>query len=97
MKYRVTLSPEARAHYHGLSAYDRAKVRDAIDDHLQHAPTAESKSRTKRLRDVRKPQYRLRVGDVRVFYDVERDEVVVLGIAVKAHADEWLAETGEHT
>ena len=97
MKYRVTLWPEARAHYHGLSAYDRAKVRDAIDDHLRHAPTAENKSRVKRLRDLRKPQYRLRVKDVRVFYDVDQDEVIVLGIVEKAHADEWLAETGEHT
>ena len=97
MKYRVILSPEARSHYHGLSAYDRAKVRDAIDDHLQHAPTAESKRRIKRLRDMRKPQYRLRVDDLRVFYDVEQDEVIVLGIAEKAHAEDWLAETGEHT
>jgi mRNA interferase RelE/StbE len=97
MKYRVTLSPEARAHYHALSAYDRAKVRDAIDDHLQHAPMAESKSRIKRLRDLRKPQYRLRVDDVRVFYDVGQDEVIVLGIVEKAHADEWLSETGAQT
>jgi mRNA interferase RelE/StbE len=97
MKYRVTLSPEARAHYHGLSAYDRAKVREAIDDQLQHAPAAESKSRIKRLRGLRQPQYRLRVDDVRVFYDVAQDEVIVLGIVAKAHADEWLAETGEDT
>jgi mRNA-degrading endonuclease RelE of RelBE toxin-antitoxin system len=95
MKYSVSLSPEARAHYHGLSAYDRAKVRVAIDDHLQHAPTAESKSRIKRLRGPRKPQYRLRVDDVRVVYDVERADVIVLGIAAKAHVDEWLAEMGK--
>jgi mRNA-degrading endonuclease RelE of RelBE toxin-antitoxin system len=97
MEYTVTLSPEARVHYHRLSAYDRAKVRDAIDDHLQHAPTAESKSRIKRLRDLKKPQYRLRVDDVRVFYDVDGAAVIVLGIVEKAHADQWLAETGEHT
>lgn len=97
MKYRVTLSPEARAHFHGLCAYDRAKVRDAIDDHLQHVPSAESKSRIKRLRDLRKPQYRLRVDDLRIFYDVEQDEVIVLGIVEKAHAEEWLAKTGERT
>jgi hypothetical protein len=34
------------------------------------------------------------VDDVRVFYDVEHDEVIVLGIVEKTHADEWLAETG---
>ena len=97
MNYRVTLSPEARAHFHGLCAYDRAKVRDAIDDNLQHAPTTESKSRIKRLRDLRKPQYRLRVDDLRVFYDCEQHEVIVLGIVEKAHAEAWLAETGERT
>ena len=72
-------------------------MRDAIDDHLQDAPTAESKSRIKRLRDMRKPQYRLRVDDIRVFYDVGEDEVIVLGIVEKAHTEDWLAETGEHT
>ena len=97
MKYRVTLSPEAREDYHGLSAYDRAKVRDAIDTHLQYAPTAESRSRIKRLRDLRKPQYRLRVDDTRVFYDIQRDEVIVLGIVEKAHAADWLTERGERT
>jgi mRNA-degrading endonuclease RelE of RelBE toxin-antitoxin system len=97
MKCRVILSPEARAHYHDLRAYDRAKVRAAIDEHLQLAPTVESKSRIKRLRDVRKPQYRLRVDDLRVFYDVERDEVIVLGIVEKAHAEDWLTDTGELT
>jgi len=32
-----------------------------------------------------------------VFYDVEGAEVIVLGIVEKAHADEWLTETGKHT
>ena len=95
MKYEVILSPQARAQFHALSAYDRAKVRDAIDRHLQHCPTAESRSRIKRLRDLRKPQYRLRADDLRVFYDVERDEVIVHGIVDKPHAAQWLAEKGE--
>ena len=95
MKYEIVLSPQARAQFHGLSGYDRAKVRDAIDTHLLHRPTAESKSRIKRLRDLRKPQYRLRVDDLRVFYDVEEETVIVHGIVEKPHAAEWLAEKGE--
>lgn len=95
MKHEIVFSPQARAQFHGLSAYDRAKVRDAIDTHLQHRPTAESKSRIKRLRDLRKPQYRLRVDDLRVFYDVEGQAVIVHGIVDKPHAAEWLAEEGE--
>jgi mRNA-degrading endonuclease RelE of RelBE toxin-antitoxin system len=47
------------------------------------------------LRGTRKPEYRLRVGDVRVFYDVRGDEVEVLAIIEKSRAAEWLEKTGE--
>ncbi len=40
------------------------------------------------------PQYRLRVGEVRVFYDVTREAVEVLAIVTKAEAANWLAEHG---
>ena len=95
MKYRVALAPEARDDYHDLSARTRAEVRDAINRHLLHQPTRLSRSSIKRLRGTRKPQYRLRVGDVRVFYDVREDEVVVLAIVEKSRAAEWLEKTGE--
>jgi mRNA interferase RelE/StbE len=95
MKHKIVLSPQARAQFHNLSAYDRTKVRDAIDMHLQHQPTTESKSRIKRLRALRKPQYRLRADDLRMFYDVEGETVIVHGIIDKPHAAEWLAEEGE--
>ncbi len=54
----------------------------------------ESKSRIKRLRGLEKPEYRLRVGDVRVFYDVRNEEVEVLGIVDKKNAEEWLKRRG---
>ena len=95
MKYEIILSPQARAHFHDLSAYDRATVRGAIDEHLQYHPTAESKSRIKRLRGVRKPQYRLRVDAVRVFYDIEGDTVILHGIVEKTDAARWLAKEGK--
>ena len=97
MKYRVTVSPEARRDFHSLATYDRSRVRDFIDTYLIHDPTAESKSRIKRLRDMKKPQYRLRIDDLRVFYDVEGDEIVLLGMTTKAHAEQWLKERGERT
>jgi len=40
------------------------------------------------------PQYRLRVGEVRVFYDVTHEAVEVLAIVTKAEAAGWLAEHG---
>ena len=53
-----------------------------------------SKSRIKRLRGLSQPQYRLRVGEVRVFYDVTGTAVEILAIVTKEEAAGWLAEHG---
>ena len=45
-----------------------------------------SKSRIKRLRGLSKPQFRLRIDDLRVFYDVAEKEVQILAIVPKAEA-----------
>jgi len=94
MWHEVVLAPEAAKAYGALPANRRAEVRDAIERHLKHAPTQVSKSRIKRLRGLSQPQYRLRVGEVRVFYDVTRQAVAVLAIVTKAEAASWLAEHG---
>jgi mRNA interferase RelE/StbE len=57
---------------------------------LRHEPTKVSKSRIKRLRGLERPQYRLRVDEVRVFYDVTETAVEVLAIVSKAEAQKWL-------
>jgi mRNA-degrading endonuclease RelE of RelBE toxin-antitoxin system len=47
------------------------------------------------LRGLRHPQYRLRIEDFRVFYDVEEDRVEILAIILKSKAVEWLKKVGE--
>lgn len=94
MNRRIDLAPEAREQFLALSAYDRSKIRQAIDDHLVKHPTQESKSRIKRLRELKRPQYRLRVDELRVFYDVDGGRVAVLAIVAKVHAEEWLQAEG---
>jgi len=94
MRYEVVLAPEAAKAHRALPAYRRAEVRDALERHLRHEPTRVSKSRIKRLRGLRQPQYRLRVGEVRVFYDVTAEAVEVLAIVTKAQAARWLADHG---
>ena len=42
-----------------------------------------------------RPQFRLRVGDIRVFYDVTEKTVQVLAIVAKSQANEWLERCGE--
>jgi mRNA interferase RelE/StbE len=92
MRYGVVLAPQAVSAFRSLPAYRRAEVRDALERHLRHEPTRVSKSRIKRLRGLSQPQYRLRVGEVRVFYDVTSEAVEVLAIVTKAEAERWLAE-----
>ena len=72
-------------------------VRDALETHLRFEPTKSSKSRIKRLRGMRRPEYRLRVEEVRVYYDVTENTVEVLAIIEKSEARAWLEERGERT
>ena len=51
-------------------------------------------SNEKRLRGLEQPQYRLRVDEIRVFYDVTETEVAILAIVSKARAQAWLDEEG---
>lgn len=94
MRYAVVLAPAAAKAYRALPAYRRAEVRDALERHLRYERTWVSKSRIKRLRGLSQPQYRLRVGEVRIFYDVTPEVVQVLAIVTKAEAARWLAEHG---
>jgi mRNA interferase RelE/StbE len=95
MRYEIEFAPQAAQDYRDLDAHVRGGVRDAIETHLRHQPTKTSKSRIKRLRGLSKPQYRLRVGDVRVFYDVSETTVDILAIVEKSRANEWLERCGE--
>ena len=95
MRYEIELAPQAIQDLKRLDANRRAQVRAAIETHLRHEPTKTSRSRIKRLRGLAKPQYRLRVADARVFYDVDERTVSVLAIVAKADAPAWLAKAGE--
>jgi mRNA-degrading endonuclease RelE of RelBE toxin-antitoxin system len=56
-------------------------------------PAEPAAAGSKRLRGLDHPQYRLRVGEVRVFYDIIDDATVeVLAIVSKAEAEAWLAQ-----
>ena len=96
MRYEIVLSPEAVEAFRKLAAYRRAEMRDAIERHLRYKPTGVSKSRIRRLSGLKQPQYRLRVGEIRVFYDVTEQTVEILAIITKAEAARWLAKSGRH-
>jgi mRNA interferase RelE/StbE len=92
MPYAIVLAPEAADDLKRLTARVRATVRTALETHLRHKPEKVSRSRIKRLRGLRHPQYRLRVDEVRVFYDISGSIVEVLAIVAKSEAESWLAQ-----
>jgi mRNA-degrading endonuclease RelE of RelBE toxin-antitoxin system len=92
MRFEILLAPEALEDLQSLKAFVRAQVRNGIEKHLRHEPRKESRSRIKRLKGLSRPQYRLRVRDVRVFYDVTEARVEVLAIVDKEGVQKWLSE-----
>jgi mRNA interferase RelE/StbE len=95
MPFEIVLAPEAVQELRALNANLRAVVRDALETHLRQEPMKTSRSRIKRLRGLRRPQYRLRVDEVRVFYDVSGETVEILAIVAKSEAELWLAQSGD--
>jgi mRNA interferase RelE/StbE len=86
MRFEIVLAPQAVEDLGTLKANIRSAVRDALETHLRHEPMKTSRSRIKRLRGLARPQYRLRVGEIRIFYDVSAGIVEGLAIVSKSEA-----------
>lgn len=95
MRFAIILAPEAIEDLRRFRASDRAAIKDALETHLRHEPNKTSRSRIKRLRGLARPQYRLRVDELRVFYDISGSTVEVLAIVAKSEAQSWLAQFGK--
>jgi len=95
MHFEIVLAPEAMQDLGRLTANARATVRTALETYLRREPRKTSRSRVKRLRGLLRPQYRLRVDEVRVFYDVSGATVEILAIVPKSEAESWLAQFGD--
>jgi mRNA-degrading endonuclease RelE of RelBE toxin-antitoxin system len=95
MRFEIILALEAVEDFHALEANVRSTVRDALATHLRHEPMKTSRSRIKRLRGLSRPQYRLRVGEIRIFCDVSAESVEVLAIVAKSEAAIWLEQFGK--
>src|SRR5437868_14587364 len=91
MRYQIELTEDSKRDLLALRSFERRNVLEAIERHLRHEPTRESQSRIKRLRELARPQYRLRVDDIRIFYDIVDDVVEIIAVIAKAEAAGWLA------
>lgn len=92
MPYEVRYSDEAVEQLRDLRAYDRAAIFEQVEEVLTVNPTLESKARVKKLRQPAPTEFRLRVGDYRVFYDVAEGVVLIVQVLGKADAIAYLEE-----
>ncbi len=92
--YDIILRRRAVDDLDRLKKYYATEVADAMERHLQDKPGKTSKTRIKRLRGIKNPDYRLRVGDYRVFYTIDEDNrtVVVLRVMHKNETHQYLKE-----
>ncbi len=83
--YEIRYAEAAVDDLHAMRLFDRRQVLDGIELHLLHQPTFVSKSRIKAMTQPFWSQYRLRIADFRIYYDVvEADRIVnVLRVLVK--------------
>ena len=93
MPYRIVYAAEIRDHLRPLTARQRATVFDAIDQQLTYEPTMETQNR-KPLRPNPLASWELRVGDLRVYYDVEEgpeQQVDIVAIGIKRRNRVYIA------
>ncbi len=88
-------APDAVRDLEKLRASLRAEVHDAIEAPPSRAADQDLEARIKRLRGVSRPQFRLPVRDVRVFYEVVATEVHIFAIVSKEQAEGWLRQVGK--
>ncbi len=85
MAYRIEYSPEAEDHLRALTARQQAIVLDTVDAQLMYEPTVETRNR-KPMRPNPLAPWELRIGNLRVYYDVEEEPepvVYVRAVGVK--------------
>jgi mRNA interferase RelE/StbE len=89
----VIYSPAAEDHLRALTARQRVTVLDAVDQQLVHQPTAETRNR-KPLRANPLAPWELRIGVLRVYYDVSETsepQVAIEAIGVKKRNQVFIA------
>ncbi len=89
--YRIDYSPAAEDHLRALTARQRAIVFDTIDEQLKDQPAVETRNR-KPMRPNPLAPWELRIGDLRVYYDVQgaseveepsESRVFILAVGIK--------------
>lgn len=93
MPYRIVYASEIRNHLRSLTARQRATVFDEVNQQLSHEPTVETQNRPP-LRPNPLASWELRIGALRVYYDVKEDpeqQVDIVAIGIKRGNQVYIA------
>ena len=74
--FLIEFTPEAVEDIRLLRKYDQQQILAAIESQLAHQPTGETRNR-KQLRPNQLAEWELRIGEFRVFYDVDVENALV--------------------
>ena len=79
MPYRIKYSPDAEDHLRTLTARQQRIILDTLDEQIVREPTVETRNR-KPMRPNPLAPWELRIGSLRVYYDVEEEPEPVVFI-----------------
>jgi mRNA-degrading endonuclease RelE of RelBE toxin-antitoxin system len=94
MAFAIVYSPEAVDHLRLLPKSSQVLVVDEVDEQLEHQPTLPTRKR-KLLRPNPIAPWELRLGDIRVFYEVQEEpspQVIVKAVGIKRHNELWIGK-----
>jgi mRNA-degrading endonuclease RelE of RelBE toxin-antitoxin system len=86
--FELRVSEDVETDLRGIKAYYRERILDAMEEHLSHEPNVETTNRKILVNlvppfETVAPVWELRVGDYRVFYDVDEQAEIVYVRAVR--------------
>jgi len=85
LPYRIEYSPDTEDQLRTLTTRQQRIVLDAVDEQLVYEPTVETRNR-KPMRPNPLAPWELRIGNLRVYYDVEEEpepRVFIRAVGVK--------------
>ena len=79
MKYRIEYSPDTEEHFRTLTTRQQVTVLDTVEKQLRYQPAVETRHR-KPMRPNPIAPWELRIGNLRVYYDIEDEPDYVVYI-----------------
>lgn len=83
--FRVLVSRTFQREFHAIPDPQQAKTREALAQLVEDPYTPRSKADIHSLKDTNPQKYRLRVGDYRIIYTIEGNEVRIIEIFSRGH------------